>query len=142
MTGGGGVCGTCMDVGYLEKNVEYFTPPYLYKHDGSRQLATRPVVSTAPTTVSINTTFAISSSQAASIKKVGLVGLSDVTHGVDQGQRYVPLKFSVSGTTLTVTGSTERRNSPSGVLHVSSLLTLPVSRRLRRWFRWRKVQLH
>ena len=114
MTGGGGVCGTCMAVGYLEKNVEYFTPPYLYKHDGSRQLATRPVISTAPTTVSINTSFAISSSQAASIKKVGLVGLSDVTHGVDQGQRYVPLKFSVSGTTLTVTGPPNGGIAPPG----------------------------
>ncbi|MFO1204868.1 MAG: galactose oxidase-like domain-containing protein [Burkholderiales bacterium] len=114
MTGGGGVCGTCMDVGYLEKNVEYFTPPYLYKHDGSGQLATRPVISTAPTTVSINTTFALKSSQAASIKKVGLVGLSDVTHGVDQGQRYVPLKFSVSGTTLTVTGPPNGGIAPPG----------------------------
>ncbi|MEV6494198.1 galactose oxidase, partial [Actinoplanes sp. NPDC051633] len=48
MTGGGGICGVCMDLGYLEKNVEYFTPPYLYEKDGSGRLAARPVVSTAP----------------------------------------------------------------------------------------------
>jgi hypothetical protein len=114
MTGGGGICGTCMTVGYLEKNIEYFTPPYLYKKDGSGQLATRPVITTAPTSVGINATFTISSAQAASIRKVALVGLGDATHGVDQGQRYVPLTFSASGTTLTVTGPPNGGVAPPG----------------------------
>jgi hypothetical protein len=114
MTGGGGICGICMDLGYLEKNIEYFTPPYLYKHDGSGQLATRPVIATAPTGVSINTTFKVTSTQAAGVKKVALIGLGDVTHSVDEGQRYVPLKFSVSGTTLTVTGPPNGGVAPPG----------------------------
>ena len=114
MTGGGGICGVCMDVGYLEKNIEYFTPPYLYKKDGSGDLATRPVISTAPASVGINTAFTISSDQAAGISKVALVGLGDATHGVDQGQRYVPLKFTTSGTTLTVTGPPTGGVAPPG----------------------------
>jgi Domain of unknown function (DUF1929)/Ricin-type beta-trefoil lectin domain len=114
MTGGGGVCAICMTVGYLEKNIEYFTPPYLYKKDGSGQRAARPVISTAPTAVGINAKFTISSAQAASIRKVALVGLGDVTHGVDQGQRYVPLKFSASGATLTVTGPPNGGVAPPG----------------------------
>ena len=114
MTGGGGICGICMDVGYLEKNIEYFTPPYLYKTDGSGQLAVRPVISTAPESVGINASFTISSPQAASIRKVALVGLGDVTHGVDQGQRYIPLKFSASGTTLAVTGPPNGGVAPPG----------------------------
>jgi galactose oxidase-like protein/ricin-type beta-trefoil lectin protein len=114
LTGGGGVCGVCTDVGYLEKNIEYFTPPYLYKKDGSGQLATRPVISAAPAAISVDTNFAITSAQAGSIKKVALVGLADVTHGVDQGQRYVPLKFSVSGTTLTATGPPTGGAAPPG----------------------------
>ncbi|MGN9914646.1 galactose oxidase-like domain-containing protein [Phytohabitans sp. LJ34] len=114
MTGGGGVCGVCTDVGYLEKNVEYFTPPYLYKKDGSGQLASRPVISAAPASVGVNSSFTISSPQAASIRKVALVGLGDVTHGVDQGQRYVPLKFSASGTTLAVTGPPNGGVAPPG----------------------------
>jgi hypothetical protein len=114
VTGGGGICGTCMSVGYLEKNVEYFTPPYLYKNDGSGQLAARPVIAAAPASIGIHTSFAISSDDAASITKVALVGLSDVTHGVDQGQRYVPLNFSVSGTTLTVTGPPTGGVAPPG----------------------------
>ncbi|GAA2511959.1 galactose oxidase-like domain-containing protein [Winogradskya humida] len=114
MTGGGGICGVCMDVGYLEKNVEYFTPPYLYEKDGSGRLAARPVITTAPATVGIGATFAVSSPHAAGIAKVALVGLSDVTHGVDQGQRYVPLTFTASGTTLTVTGPPNGGVSPPG----------------------------
>jgi hypothetical protein len=114
MTGGGGICGVCMAVGYLEKNIEYFIPPYLYKKDGTGQLAARPVISTAPASVGINAKFTISSAQAASIRKVALVGLGDVTHGVDQGQRYVPLTFSASGTTLTVTGPPNGGVAPPG----------------------------
>ena len=114
ITGGGGVCGPCMSAGYLEKNIEYFTPPYLYKKDGSGQLAPQPLISSAPGSIGINTNFSVTSAQAASIQKVGLVGLGDVTHGVDQGQRYVPLKFTVSGTTLTVTGPPTGGVAPPG----------------------------
>jgi hypothetical protein len=114
MTGGGGICGVCMTAGYLEKNIEYFTPPYLYKRDGSGQLADRPVITTAPSGVGINANFTISTAQAANIRKAALVGLGDVTHGVNQGQRYVPLKFSASGTTLTVTGPPTGGVAPPG----------------------------
>jgi hypothetical protein len=108
MTGGGGVCGICMTAGYLEKNLEYFSPPYLFKK------AARPVIGTAPASVGINTNFTVSSAQAAGVAKVALVGLGDATHGIDQGQRYVPLKFSVSGTNLTVTGPPNSGVAPPG----------------------------
>lgn len=114
LTGGGGICGECVAAGYLEKNIEYFSPPYLYKKDGSGQLATRPTITAAPVAVSINTGFTITSPQAASIRKVGLVGFADVTHSVDQGQRYVPLKFTTSGTTLAVTGPPTGGVTPPG----------------------------
>jgi hypothetical protein len=103
-----------MTDGYLEKNIEYFTPPYLYKQDGSGQLATRPVITTAPATVGINTGFTVSTPQASSIRKVALVGLADVTHSTDQGQRYVPLSFSTAGSTLTVTGPPNGGVTPPG----------------------------
>jgi hypothetical protein len=114
MTGGGGVCAICMTDGYLEKNIEYFTPPYLYKKDGTGQLASRPVISTAPAGVGINAGFTVSTPQAGSIRKVALVGLADVTHSIDQGQRYVPLTFSASGTTLSVTGPPNGGVTPPG----------------------------
>lgn len=114
LTGGGGICGDCKTAGYLEKNLEYFTPPYLYKKDGSGQLAPRPTIASAPASVNINTNFAVTSAQAATIRKVALVGLSDTTHSVDQSQRYVPLKFTASGTTLTVTGPGTGGSTPPG----------------------------
>jgi Domain of unknown function (DUF1929)/Ricin-type beta-trefoil lectin domain len=114
MTGGGGICAVCTKVGYLEKNVEYFNPPYLYDKDGSGDLAARPVISAAPASIGINAPYAITTPQAADIRKVALVGLGDVTHGVDQGQRYIPLKFTTSGTTLNVAGPASGGVAPPG----------------------------
>lgn len=112
MTGGGGICGECQRVGYLEKNIEYFTPPYLYGADG--QLAPRPAITAAPATASYASTFSVTSPQAGSIAKVGLVGLGAPTHGDDQGQRYVPLSFSASGTTLSITSPANVNLAPPG----------------------------
>ena len=114
MTGGGGICSACTKFGYLEKNFEYFTPPYLYKKDGSGQLADRPVISAAPPNIAVNGTYAITSPQAADIRKVALIGLSDVTHGVNPGQRYIPLTFTTSGTTLNATGPASGGVAPPG----------------------------
>ena len=48
LTGGGGICGECTTKGYLEKNIEYFSPPYLYDKDGSGRPATRPEIHGCP----------------------------------------------------------------------------------------------
>ncbi len=47
LSSGGGICGTCDQVGYLAKNAEVFTPPYLFKKDGSGELAPRPEITSA-----------------------------------------------------------------------------------------------
>jgi hypothetical protein len=41
LTGGGGVCASCVSAGYLEKNVEYLEPPYRYKQDAVREFPAR-----------------------------------------------------------------------------------------------------
>ena len=114
LTGGGGVCASCVNVGYLEKNVEYFEPPYLYKKDGSGQRATRPVIGSVPTTATYGQEFDITSAQAGSIAKVGLVRLGAATHSQDQGQRYVPLTFTASGNTITATAPLTSNIAPAG----------------------------
>ena len=100
--------------GYLEKNIEYFSPPYLYAKDGSGSPAARPVIDSAPATIGYAQTFPISTQQAGSISKVGLVRLGAPTHGQDQGQRYVPLAFTASGSVLTVTAPATRNIAPPG----------------------------
>jgi hypothetical protein len=89
LSSGGGICGTCDQVGYLAKNAEVFSPPYLFKQDGSGELATRPQITAVPATVNYGSSFQISTPNAASIQKVGLVRLGSQTHSVEMEQRYV-----------------------------------------------------
>ncbi len=92
LSAGGGVCSECDAVGYLAKNAQVFTPPYLYAADG--RLASRPTVTGAPSRAGYGGTLRISTPDAASILKVALVRLGAVTHSVNMEQRYVPLQFS------------------------------------------------
>ena len=39
LSSGGGICGTCDQVGYLAKNAEIFSPPYLFQPDGDARAA-------------------------------------------------------------------------------------------------------
>src|SRR6185503_10093715 len=90
LSSGGGICGTCDQVGYLAKNAEVFTPPYLFAKDGSGQLAPRPEITGAPGSVSYGASFQITTPSAASIRKVALIRLGSQTHSVEMEQRYVP----------------------------------------------------
>jgi galactose oxidase-like protein len=101
LSSGGGICSTCDQVDYLAKNAEVFTPPYLFKKDGSGQLAPRPEITGAPGTVSHGTSFQITTPNAASIQKVGLMRLGSQTHSVEMEQRYLPLNFTAGNGTLT-----------------------------------------
>jgi hypothetical protein len=115
LSSGGGICGTCDSVGYLAKNAEVFTPPYLFKKDGSGELAPRPEITSAPDEVAYNAPFAISTPNAASIGKVALVRLGAVTHSVNMEQRYVPLTFSADGGALNATAPANANIAPPGI---------------------------
>ena len=112
LTGGGGICGACHQVGYLRRDFEVFTPPYLYLKDGSGRLAPRPEMSGAPTTLGYDGAFNLTTT--SDIRKLGLVRLGAPTHSEDQSQRYIPLGFTVSGTTLTVAGPNNPHEAPAG----------------------------
>ena len=115
LSAGGGICGTCDQVGYLAKNAEVFTPPYLFKKDGSGQLAPRPEITGAPGTVGYGTSFQITTPNAASIAKVGLIRLGSQTHSVEMEQHYVPLSFTVGAGTLTATVPANMNTAVPGV---------------------------
>jgi Domain of unknown function (DUF1929)/Bacterial Ig domain len=101
LSSGGGICGTCDQVEYLAKNAEIVTPPYLFRKDGSGELAPRPEITGAPSTVSHGSSFQITTPNAASIQKVGLIRLGSQTHSVEMEQRYLPLGFTAGAGTLT-----------------------------------------
>jgi hypothetical protein len=137
LSSGGGVCGVCDQVQYLAKNAEVFTPPYLYKKDGSGQLAPRPTVTSAPAEVRYGAPLQIATPDAASIRKVGLMRLGAVTHSVDMDQRHVPLAFTAGSGTLTATGPANANVAPpgpymlfvvdaAGVPSVATMVTVPL----------------
>jgi Domain of unknown function (DUF1929)/Bacterial Ig domain len=114
LSAGGGICGECDTVGYLAKNAEIFSPPYLFAKDGSGALAPRPTVGAAPGTVTEGTQFTVSTPDAASISKVALVRLGAVTHSDNMEQRYVPARFTAASGTLTVTAPANVNIAPPG----------------------------
>jgi galactose oxidase-like protein/hemolysin type calcium-binding protein len=115
LSSGGGICGTCDSVGYLAKNAEVFSPPYLFKKDGSGELAPRPEITSAPDEMTYNAPFAISTPNAASINKVALVRLGAVTHSVNMEQRYVPLSFTADSGAVNATAPANANLAPPGV---------------------------
>lgn len=109
MNGGGGICAECQNVGYLEKNIQYFSPPYLYRNG---QPAARPAISAPPSSSGYNASFSVTT--GSSIQKVGLVKLGAPTHGDDQGQRYIPLTYQHVGTKLTIKTPANVNLAPPG----------------------------
>ena len=115
LSSGGGICGTCDQVGYLAKNAQVFTPPYLFKTDGSGELAPRPAIASAPASVAYGAGFQIDTPDAAAIRKVALVRLGAVTHSVNMEQRYVPLTYTAGAGALTATAPANANIAPPGV---------------------------
>ena len=115
LSAGGGICGTCDSVGYLAKNAEVFSPPYLFKKDGSGELAPRPEITSAPDEVTYDAPFAISTPNAASISKVALVRLGAATHSVNMEQRYVPLSFTADSGAVNAIAPANANVAPPGV---------------------------
>jgi hypothetical protein len=91
LVGGGGEGGNGTD----EPNIEMFSPPYLFKPDGSP--ATQPRITAAPDSVPRGASFEISSPDAASVSRVTLVRTGSVTHSFNTTQVFMPLAFSPNG---------------------------------------------
>ncbi len=112
LSSGGGICGTCDQVGYLAKNAEIFSPPYLFQADGT--LAPRPVIDAAPASTSYGVAMEIATGNTASIRKVALVRLGAVTHSDNMEQRYIPLSFSADATSISATAPANANVAPPG----------------------------
>jgi hypothetical protein len=113
LSAGGGICGTCDTVGYLAKNAEIFSPPYLFQADGT--LAPRPPVTAAPASTTYGATMMIGTSDPSSIQKVALIRLGAVTHSNNMEQRYIPLSFTAGATSLTATAPANANIAPPGI---------------------------
>jgi hypothetical protein len=76
-------------------NAEIYSPPYLFA-------GTRPVINSAPASITLGTTFSVLTS-SNSITDVTLLGLSATTHSHNMGQHFNRLAFTKNGSNLTVT---------------------------------------
>jgi len=87
---------------------QIFSPPYLFN-------GARPQITSAPDDpVRYGQTFEVTSPQAATVAKVTLIRLTSVTHAFNQSQRINFLKFSASGSALTVTAPATPALCPPG----------------------------
>ena len=112
LSAGGGICGTCDQVGYLAKNAQVFSPPYLFQADGT--LAPRPSIDSAPAATSYGAAMDLATASPGSIQKVALVRLGAVTHSNNMEQRYIPLTFTTGATGLTATAPANANIAPPG----------------------------
>ena len=86
---------------------QVYSPPYLFK-------GPRPTLSGAPGTAAYGSTFTFTSPEAAGLASVALLRPSAATHAMDMNQRYVPLAFTRSGTTITATAPASGGVAPPG----------------------------
>ena len=86
---------------------QVYSPPYLFK-------GPRPTISNAPGTAAYGSSITFTSPQAADLASVALIRPSAATHAIDMNQRYVPLQFTRSGTTVTATAPASGGIAPPG----------------------------
>ena len=88
-------------------DIEIYSPPYLFK-------GTRPVISSAPTSVSYGQQFTVNTPDAANIAKVTWIRLSSVTHSFNANQRINRLSFAQTAGGLNITAPSNRNLCPPG----------------------------
>jgi len=98
--------------GSYEQHMEMYQPAYLFQSNGAP--ATRPTISSAPSSVSLGSQFTVKSRDAANISSVVLVRNGAVTHAFNADQRLVGMSFTAGAGVLTVTAPPNHNIAPSG----------------------------
>jgi hypothetical protein len=98
--------------GSYEARLEVYSPAYLFNPDGTAAL--RPIVTTAPSTVSYNTAFQVLTPDAANIASAVLVRPGAPTHAFDMEQRLIGLSFTAGNGVLNITGPPNGNIAPPG----------------------------
>jgi hypothetical protein len=95
-------------------NAEIYTPGYLFNPDGTPVTASRPIIQTAPASITYGSSFPVQVLNAPAVAKVLWIRLSAVTHSYNHNQREMPLPFTQSGHTVTVTAPANANIAPPG----------------------------
>jgi hypothetical protein len=93
--------------------LQVFSPPYLFKGDGSP--GQRPTVTSALSKITYGTSFSVETPDAGSVTRGSLIRLSSVTHAFNMSQAIYPLTFSATdATTLSAQAPATGRLAPPG----------------------------
>ena len=87
--------------GKVQMNGEFYSPPYLFKPDGTP--ASRPAIGDAPGAITYNQSFDVVTPDAANIASVALIGIPAATHGMNFNQRFQRLAFTAGAGRITAT---------------------------------------
>lgn len=104
LVAGGGAYGPVTNL-----NAEIYYPPYLFKRDGSGELAPRPSIVNAPQTLAGDGTLRVEVGADERIARLVAVRLGSSTHSFNADQRHLELAFTQDGTQLDVTVPGDRR---------------------------------
>ena len=86
-----------------EPNGQFFCPPYLFRKDGSGQLATRPTATDAPASVAAGQSFSIATSNPSNIASASFIRMAGTTHQVNAGQSFVKLNVTPTAGRVSMT---------------------------------------
>ncbi len=103
-SGGGGLCGSCST---NHPDGQIFYPPYLFNSNGS--LATRPVISSAPSSATTGQTISVTTT--GPVQSFDLIRYGEATHTVDNDQRRIPL--TAGSPVVSSSGDTYQLTIPS-----------------------------
>jgi len=98
--------------GSYNNAIEIYQPPYLFNSGGT--MATRPTITSAPSSISYGNTFNVQTPDAANIAHVVLVRNGTVTHAFGTDQREVEMSFTANSGALTVTAPPNGNVAPPG----------------------------
>lgn len=98
--------------GSYVRQMEIYKPAYLFNPDGT--LATRPSITSAPSSVGYGEAFTLATPDAANISSVVLIRNGAATHAFGMDQRDVGLSFTAGSGMLTVTAPPNGNTAPPG----------------------------
>jgi len=98
--------------GTYAQQMEIYKPPYLFDSNGN--LAARPSITSASSSISYGNTFTVQTPDAANISHVVLVRNGTVTHAFGMDQREVEMSFTAGSGALTVTAPPNGNIAPPG----------------------------
>lgn len=95
-------------------NAEIYYPPYLFKRDGSGQLAPRPSLGKLPTVMNWNIGYKLALDSDKPIQRLTLLRSGSMTHNWNMEQRFLELNFRQQGRDLFVTSPANANLAPPG----------------------------